>query len=99
MPAMYDASVTTITRALTNLIHVLGSVCVGNVTLRLPSSNCSGLRVLRYAMVLRSRSTSSGNVVSVSSYFGGSTWARRDVPIFATSDAICTCLESGNMSG
>src|SRR5262245_48868051 len=38
-------------------------------------------------------------VVSLSSYFGGSTPARRELPFLAWSVTICTWRDSGNMSG
>ncbi|MND05550.1 hypothetical protein D3C83_264090 [compost metagenome] len=50
-------------------------------------------------MVLRTRWMRSANVASLSSHFGASAWAIREVPSLAMSEAICTCFESGNMSG
>src|SRR5215469_4770737 len=45
------------------------------------------------------RALSSSSVRSLSSNLGGSFPIRRAVPFLAMSQAICTCLVSGNMSG
>jgi hypothetical protein len=45
------------------------------------------------------RALSSSSVCSVSSNFGGSCPVSRAAMLFTWSQAICTCLVSGNMSG
>ncbi len=59
----------------------------------------AGFSDRRYSMLRSTRAISSANVVSLSSYAGVSTPARRAPVPRAKSVAIWICLVSGNMSG